>query len=147
LFGSGLRAKIRQPEKEERDFSRQHGRAGGESKKHRELKAWVSENPSAIGLASGYGHGKQEVPLLSGDVVDVLFSIGSKYRPVEVKSLLSSDDDIRRGIYQCIKYQSVKAAELHPLRCDVKALLIVENDLSPSNKKRAKDRGVKYGSV
>lgn len=147
LFEPSLRSQIRQPNKEEGDFSQQQGRNGGESKEHKRLKAWVSENPSAIGLASGYGRGKQEVPLLSGDVVDVLFSMGSKYRPVEVKSLLSSDDDVRRGIYQCIKYQAVKAAELHPLRCDVKALLVVENELSPSNKRRAKDLGVKYKVV
>lgn len=147
LFESGLRTKIRRPEKEERDFSRQHGRAGGESKEHKKLKAWISENPNAIGLTSGYGHGKQEVPLFSGDVVDVLFSMGSKYRPVEVESLLSSDDDIRRGIYQCIKYQAVKAAELYPMRCDIKAILVVENELSPSNKRRAKDLGVKYKVV
>ena len=66
---------------------------------------------------------------MSGDKVDVMFIAHDKFRAVEVKSLKSNDDDLKRGIYQCVKYREVKSAEIAPYEADVEAILVVEPEL------------------
>jgi hypothetical protein len=89
------------------------GKRGGEaeSKEHKALKAYMLANPDSIGLKSKPDRAAAEFSLMSGDEVDVFFQTGSRVDVVEVKSILSNWTDLRRGIYQCIKYKAVFEAQ------------------------------------
>ncbi len=127
---------------------RSQGRGGeAESDEHRALKAWVAADPTRIGLSKTFGPGKPEVRLLSGDEVDVMFSREMVFRAVEVKSIRSGDEDLKRGIYQCIKYREVKIAEMQPYVADVEAILVTERELPSDLVARARLLGVRYKCV
>lgn len=114
----------------------------GESEQHRQLKEWARDNPGEIGLPQGF-EGEMECDLLSGDRVDVLFTRGEEFAVVEVKSCLSSDDDLRRGLYQCVKYREVVQATRLPVKVAVRAILLSERELPSELIARAKLLGVK----
>jgi hypothetical protein len=108
------------------------GRSGGESEQHKRLKQHVLENPKILGLVtSDITSRTTEQDLLSGDSADVFFSTVAASYLVEVKSILSSPDDIKRGIYQCLKYRVVLAAqqEKNPDDGSVVARLVTELEL------------------
>lgn len=126
------------------------GRGGGESQQHKRLKQHVLDNPQCIGINSRTVQSKcPEQKLLSGDSVDVFFSTDPVSYLVEVKSVLSSEDDVRRGIYQCLKYRVVLAAHLEkPFDTnEVIAILVTEVDLPPDLAKLAKRLGVRTFTV
>jgi hypothetical protein len=87
------------------------GRGGKESPEYWCLKHYVADNYSWLGLK-----GKQvatvEKVLLSGDEVDVLLenASDSKVVGVEVKSRISSEADLIRGVFQGVKYRAVLGA-------------------------------------
>ncbi|WP_412474178.1 hypothetical protein [Halobacteriovorax sp. YZS-1-1] len=83
--------------------------SSGEGEKHKALKAFVANNPEAISHKSKY-IGNEEERLPSGDYLDVSFKDKSTWVGVEVKSSISNKDDIIRGLFQCIKYNSVMEA-------------------------------------
>ena len=88
-----------------------------------------------------------EFVLLSGDRLDVYFlQQDGKQIAVEVKSRISDDADILRGIYQCVKYKAVLAAECHTKgeKADVDSILVVEKELSKENIKAANILNVKH---
>lgn len=89
------------------------GWAGGESKQHKALKAYVSSHPAEFG-AHGCGWiSREEYALLSGDEIDVFFETPTHWIGVEVKSMVSDamPDDYRRGIFQVVKYRAVLQAQ------------------------------------
>ncbi len=108
------------------------------SPEHRTLRNYIANNPEAIGLPHGVD-GITEYPLKSGDSIDVVFEYEDRVAAVEVKSLRSGDDDIERGLYQCIKYAAVLEAEeitsssARAIDCS----LVLEGDLP---KTRVKDQ-------
>jgi hypothetical protein len=126
LFGSPFT--LQRPGKmgTEVDGKSPDGRRGGsaESPEHKKLKEWVAKNPAEIGLGTSFKTGKTELALSSCDIVDVFFSNGARFVVVEVKSCRSDDLDFERGIYQCVKYRAVKAAEEKPVevQCEAQAL-------------------------
>lgn len=81
---------------------------GPEGEAHKSLKRQVAENPGLIGLKSNE-KGKEEIPLWSGDRVDVLFERAAT--GVEVKTADAGFDEIHRGIFQCVKYKAVLRAQ------------------------------------
>jgi len=85
--------------------------SGGESAAHKKLKHYVSQHPEILDLPASVAPGFKEVGLPSGDRLDVLFTHGQDCIAVEVKSSLSSVEDITRGIFQCVKYCAVIEAE------------------------------------
>ena len=113
----------------------------GESAEHKVLKSWACENPAALGLSADM-KGDPEAGLLSGDRIDVLFASGSHLVAVEVKSILSGEDDWQRGIYQCVKYRAVLEAQNRPGAPKVRALLLTEERLPPALRERASVLGV-----
>lgn len=127
------------------DATRRGGPA--ESEEHKRLKAWVAKNPHGIGVRKSFGCGITESRLLSGDEIDVLFSDGNSFRTVEVKSKRSNNEDLKRGIYQCVKYREIKKAEHAPYDVDVQSILVTERDLTPELKERAKLLKVKWTCV
>lgn len=105
------------------------GFGGGESEAHKALKAYVAQNPNAIGLPSNTHTGVTEYPLPSGDCLDVSFNGKAIWVAAEVKSAISADADIVRGLFQCIKYRAVMEAvllsEARPQ--NARALLVLES--------------------
>jgi hypothetical protein len=87
------------------------GIGGGESELHRKLKDFIAANPGAIGLPTGTAKGDTEWSLPSGDKLDVSFRTREGWLGVEVKSEISGDTDIARGLYQCVKYAAVMRAQ------------------------------------
>jgi hypothetical protein len=90
--------------------ARQYGE-GGESEKHLHLKRYVAANPAVLGLRPGLGPGAMEVPLVSGDRLDVQFIHQGLRIGVEVKSSISNTKDLLRGLFQCVKYRHLIEAE------------------------------------
>lgn len=105
--------------------------AGGESEHHKTLKRYVGENPSVVGLPLRTGPGEEEYPLPSGDTIDVFFSHASVRTGVEVKSRISPQADITRGLFQCVKYRAVLNACITAENSEdfADALLVLEGDL------------------
>lgn len=83
---------------------------GGEGEEHRALKEYVAEHPGIVGLPSN-ARATTEAPLPSGDKIDVLFDAPKRLVVVEVKSKISNDVDLARGLFQCVKYRAVMEAE------------------------------------
>ncbi|MDP2105448.1 MAG: hypothetical protein Q8J76_05580 [Desulfobulbaceae bacterium] len=88
------------------------GFRGGESEEHKALKEYVARNPKAIGLSSSTKAGATEYSLPSGDSLDVSFNSKTFWVAAEVKSALSAEADIVRGLFQCVKYKAVMEAVL-----------------------------------
>jgi len=147
LFGSDAESKLRVIKSSEVDGRSRDGMNHGgpaESDEHKRLKEWVAAHPVEVGLAKSFGKGTSEAPLLSGDTIDVLFSDGNDHVVVEVKSCRSNDEDLRRGIYQCVKYRTVKEAEHAPNKVYVRALLVGERKLNAELMNRARLLKVRY---
>lgn len=81
--------------------------AGGESSEHLELKRFIAANPQVLGLPRACPPGEMEFLFGSADAVDVLFRDGKEWVGVEVKSVRSGEADVARGLFQCVKYQSL----------------------------------------
>lgn len=104
---------------------------GGEGPEHRALKEHVATNPSVVGLPKGHEPGAPEYPLPSGDRIDVVFTGDDLITAVEVKSRISGEEDIARGIYQCVKYRAVLEARssVSSTPMDVAVRLVLEGVL------------------
>lgn len=100
---------------------------GGEGLEHRALKEFIASNPEIVHLSSRHAPGKMEYKLPSGDRVDVVFEGNSMKAAVEVKSSISSEGDIARGLFQCLKYRAVLEAQsaLSGTIFDVVVILVV----------------------
>jgi hypothetical protein len=138
VFGTHL-----DPEKIKRDREKRHegtekdgiptGRRygpGGEGPLHQSLRMWVKSNPGAIQRAFNDATTDTEVDLDSGDRVDVVYKLADRIAVLEVKSRISDEVDLRRGVFQCVKYRAVRQAM--DVRDDavVEAYLITETPLS-----------------
>jgi hypothetical protein len=86
-------------------------RGGGESEQHKQLKRYVAAHPTLLGLPAAAAHGQLEYLLPSADCIDVLFQYRKQAIGVEVKSELSDENDILRGLFQCVKYRALLEAE------------------------------------
>ena len=77
-------------------------RRGGtaESEAHNRLKNYVAQHPKSVERKKSLAPGNTECRLPSGNVPDVLFQDRHCRIVVEVKSHLSSKDDLRRGLFQ-----------------------------------------------
>ncbi len=115
----------------EADGKSPDGRHAGEpeSPAHKRLKHYVHDHPSAIGLSKNFDLSDTEFSLLSGDEVDVCFIGRASIALVEVKSRRSNFSDLRRGIYQCVKYRAVMDAQRDQLAVPIRAILVTEDEL------------------
>lgn len=110
------------------------GFGGGESKHHKALKDYVAKNPESIGLKASTPIGITEHPLPSGDSLDVSFFNMKGWVAAEVKSAISSEADIVRGLFQCVKYRAVmEAVQVSEARAqNARALLVLESTFPQS---------------
>lgn len=85
------------------------GRNGGESEFHKNFKKFIAENPKLFGVSSKASV-ITEFELPSQDKIDVCFLFKGELIGVEAKSVISDLKDIRRGIFQCVKYEALLEA-------------------------------------
>lgn len=122
-----------------------HFGKGGEGPQHLALKEYVYSHPESVGLRH-IALKETEHILLSGDKLDVYFEQKDGTRiAVEVKSIVSPDSDILRGLYQCVKYKSVLDAEgkTHGLFGKNDSLLVLEGCLSETNQQVKDSLGIR----
>lgn len=122
------------------------GCGGGEGKEHKKLKEYIAKNPEAIGIKNVV-FTEMEHDLPSGDRLDVYFELKNGNRvAVEVKPSTAPDEDITRGIFQCVKYKAVMDAlrTVEYGRYDNDTLLVVARPISEANKRLANDLGIEY---
>lgn len=100
------------------------------SPEHRALRDYIAAHPEMVGYDKNIT-GVPEYPLRSGDSVDVVFESLNKLLGVEVKSERSGNDDIERGLYQCIKYSAVLKSErdVNQKKYDVDCVLVLATAL------------------
>ena len=109
-----------------------HRSSTRESKAHKRFKNYIAQHPSVVGLNKSLAPGETEYQLPSGDTPDVLYQSARCRIAVEVKSHISPETDIKRGIFQCVKYQAIlkacRSVEIGNYETD--ALLAIEGSLS-----------------
>lgn len=119
------------------------GRGGGEGVNHRELKRLVARDPSLVRKGLRAENTEMEAKLLSGDKVDVVSVTHDRRVAIEVKSRDSNWNDLRRGVYQCVKYRAVMAAEHIGREPTVETWLVTETTLPSELKALARRLGVR----
>ena len=108
-----------------------HRGGTAESEAHKRLKNYIARHPGVVGLNKSLALGETEHQLPSGDIPDVLFQSARCRIAVEVKSHISNEDDLRRGIFQCVKYRAILRAcrSLEGGTYEADALLAIEGSL------------------
>lgn len=119
---------------------------GGEGEQHKALKEYIFNQPSAIKIKNPEFK-QTEYSLPSGDRLDVYFETrDNRHIAVEVKSSISSDDDIVRGIFQCVKYKAILKAlrQVEAGSYCIDAILVTERAFNSEQTKLAKELGISY---
>ncbi|MEH2509464.1 hypothetical protein V1291_000818 [Nitrobacteraceae bacterium AZCC 1564] len=90
------------------------------------------KNPTKFNAPKGCKKGKIEYRLESSDEVDVWFMYPGHELAIEVKSIRSSEQDHRRGVFQCVKYRALMQAQSHVLKSNekIRTMLVSEKPLS-----------------
>jgi Holliday junction resolvase len=113
LFNGAIGQEADEDEGESDGKAKRLGFGGpAESDEHRRLKEYVANNPKTFSAPRGCSAGKMEKRLETFDEIDVWFMNPSEELAVEVKSTKSNDLDIKRGLFQCVKYRAVLEAQL-----------------------------------
>lgn len=132
-------------ELDKKKVSLKHG-YGGEGAEHKTLKNYVQQNPDKFGIKRVL-YSSTEKMLLSSDRLDVYFETQSNMHvAVEVKPQTAPEEDVMRGIFQCVKYKAVMDAErvADYGRYENEVILVIGGEMSLSNKQLASDLGIKY---
>ncbi len=120
---------------------------GGEGLVHKLMKEYISIHPEILKIYNTDKNKKAvlEYTLLSADRIDILFELNNGNRiAVEVKPKNAPDEDILRGIYQCVKYKSLLDAEdiVHNRNRVNRCILVIGGILSQENKATASILGI-----
>lgn len=119
---------------------------GGEGEEHKALKKYICQHPKCLNYKDVV-FAETEHPLPSGDSLDVYFELSDgKHVAIEVKPSIAPDQDIARGIFQCVKYNAVMDA-LRKIECkgyEIEVLLVTAGNFSSQNKVLAEELDVKY---
>lgn len=101
-----------------------------ESAAHRTLKEWAAANPERLGAPAG-ARAETEVWFPSGDESDAAFIAEDEMLIVEVRPGEPEEHELRRALYQCVKYREVqRAADRAEARTrKVRAALVVPTGL------------------
>lgn len=118
----------------------------GEGEEHKVLKEYICQHPECLGYKD-IAFAETEHILSSGDRLDVYFELSDgTHIAIEVKPSTSPDQDITRGVFQCVKYYAVMDA-LRNIECkdyNVEVLLVTTGTLAPQNITLAKELDVEY---
>lgn len=119
---------------------------GGEGEEHKSLKKYICQHPECLNYKDVV-FAETEHPLPSGDSLDVYFELSDgKHVAIEVKPSIAPDQDICRGVFQCVKYNAVMDA-LRKIECkgyEIEVLLVTAGNFSSQNKVLAEELDVKY---
>lgn len=119
---------------------------GGEGEEHKALKKYICQHPECLNYKDVV-FAETEHPLPSGDSLDVYFELSDgKHVAIEVKPSIAPDQDICRGVFQCVKYNAVMDA-LRKIECkgyEIEVLLVTAGKFSSQNKVLAEELDVKY---
>ena len=129
----------------ERDGTRRGG--GGEGPHHRALRLRVTREPGLVRRGLRADATETEVELYSGDRVDVVSKAGDRTVAIEVKSRDSKWTDLRRGVFQCVKYRAVLAAQDIRREPAVETWLVTERPLPGDLKALARRLGVRAREI
>lgn len=110
---------------------------GPESPNHKALKAWAAAHPDQFKRFGIFRRGKTEEQLSSGDRLDAYFFNGIDRLAVEVKASNANDDELKRGVYQCVKYRAVLRAENLARRLAPAAAAVLVSTRKPSKDVKA----------
>ena len=129
-FGAFPQSRTRKRPRTPKESSTEFG-GKGEGMNHRTLKEYVCNIAEKVCRAK-LDRREVEYRLPSADEVDVTAWNARTIWHIEVKSRTSKDPDLKRGLYQCVKYGAVgKAMEkAEDSNRKVKSLLVVESKLS-----------------
>lgn len=119
---------------------------GGEGEEHKKLKEYISEHPEVLGYKNVMLVETEHI-LPSGDRLDVYIELSDgTHVAVEVKPKDAPDNDISRGIFQCIKYAAVMEAmrNLESQDYEVETLLVTTGHLSDMSRKIADELNIEY---
>ena len=116
---------------------------GGEGEGHGRLREWVMTHPEAVDEQYADRPTATEVLLKSGDRVDVVIYLSDKTVAVEVKSRVSNEADLERGVYQCIKYKAIMDA----MDMNAEAVLVTESGLPERLQSFAHDHHVAHVQI
>lgn len=117
---------------------------GGESEHHKSLRIWAMNNPHEVHNSFYGAISKTEFNLYSGDRIDVLYDINDRIIIVEVKSHISNKIDLRRGVFQCIKYRAVISAMGIWENPKIETILLTESAIPEDIHALAEQHGVKH---
>ena len=121
--------------------------SGGEGEEHKSIKEFIVSHPSTVNKNWKVIQSSTEELLPSGDRLDVFFVLkDDRHVAIEVKPSTSSDDDVTRGIFRCIKYKAVMdaARALDNGQYDTETMLIIAGSMSDANRLPANDLHVHY---
>ncbi|MBB4399103.1 hypothetical protein [Bradyrhizobium sp. ERR14] len=118
--------------------------SGGEGPFHKSLRMWVKDNPEAVHRTFTSASAETEVDLDSGDRVDVVYKLADRIVVLEVKSRISNEVDLIRGVFQCVKYRAVRQAMDVRDNAMVEAYLITETPLSGEISALVKRHGIRH---
>ena len=118
----------------------------GEGEEHKAVKEFIRKHPESLGY-SDVVLAETEHILPSGDRLDVYFELSDgTHVAIEIKPSISPDQDITRGIFQCVKYHAVMEA-LRTIECkdyEIEVLLVSVSTLSSHNRTLADELDVDY---
>lgn len=145
-FGEALEKSEIEAAREERKAGAENdglrfGRSG-EGPNHKALRLWVCANPEQISRRFRLATTETEVVLDSADRVDCVFNLPREVVAIEVKSRDSNLMDLRRGVFQCIKYRAVLDAMDIRESDTVSAMLVYEGRLPAEIKTMLRMHGI-----
>lgn len=126
----------------ERDGIRHERR--GEGSNHKTLRLWIAKNPRRVRRAYVNFETDTEVVLESADRVNVVYYGPTSTVVIEVKSLDSNDEDLRRGIFQCIKYRAVMEVMDMRSNAQVIPMLVTQTPLPVDLAALARRHGIRH---
>lgn len=119
---------------------------GGEGPEHKRIKDYIFNHPETLDIKNVLERAT-EYPLPSGDKLDVYFKLkDGSIVAVEVKSSISDDADITRGIFQSVKYKAVLEAmqRIEGRKTNISAILATGRFLSDIHNRLATTLSVKH---
>ena len=120
-----------------------HGRRG-EGPNHMALRLWIVNNPHQVRRAYANFETDTEVVLESADRVDVVYYGPTSTVVIEVKSLDSDYLDLRRGVFQCIKYRAVQEAMDMRSDAPVVSVLVTQTRLPGDLAQLVRRHGIRH---
>lgn len=118
----------------------------GEGEEHKTLKEYIWKHPNSLGYEDVVLAETEHI-LPSGDRLDVYFELSDgSHVAIEVKPSTSPDQDITRGIFQCVKYHAVMKA-LRTIECkdyEIEVILVSASIFTSQNRTLANELDVEF---